>query len=454
MSGVSVQSRNSRDFVVSCPDHPDVTLMIRKAGLFSRTKIVNRECPRCQGEVWTSQSLDGYSVDQSSHSYVSHTTPYASATVLEASAPLDDRTTPGLQTIHEDADSISPSVMEALINSMEAQRRGQETDHSSTRPRVDHGPSSNSPRHDVYAGDGSFDAEGVGTSDVGQQITDMVHSLLEGHHRKGANHIVNQLETLCAWAFDEDVRALIVDAGGIYIIINLLQRCQQRVGENSSENFVPRQATDDNTSAPQPNVDHTTFVATTIATHSLDDATTIVTHENLDDLDDNMTQAPWVLDAEAASPAPSHSHRSTATPVTQDSYYLSSSNRSPTRVSGAESVASSQPSFVASRPPTLNAIDRAFGYPGPASGVTASQTPSMDPLAGVAASPSPLPPQSRLDDIRANKRQLEQTIKQTMSDLSDQQREHRNMQSTFSPAPPVRTLAKESLYTFISFPRR
>ena len=382
------RTSSTRDFVVVCPDHPHVTLMKRKPGLFSRTKVIHSHCPLCQRQQhhhWSDNEASSHqnNYDQfgglapPSHHHSDAFDNHYSSTSWEPSAPFDDATVATSEQRHYATPTIEEgdedgSVSASMIDMIESLER------TSIHPHSQH-------RH-AGASQSSPLASAVNSShnDIADNITALVHSLLEGH-RKGPDFILNQLEMLAAWstADDLEIKQAITDAGGIYIVINVLQRCLERLNETGAGTLNNRAVgTSHQFDATSPHRVQQSYQNdfggdTTIATHTLDDGT-IATHvEEIDDFDSLPTAFATAVSssdgAEEPSWTPTATTSSSASHVftsghhtTTSTRYTISSNHSTTggsTVTGSSSVNAS--SFVASRPPTWNAIHQAFSQTQP-----------------------------------------------------------------------------------------
>ncbi|KAL7561869.1 hypothetical protein ACA910_014244 [Epithemia clementina (nom. ined.)] len=267
------QHCSSDDFVVFCPSHPDIMLSRqRRRSLFGRNRVevVHKECPRCQ-EEWPdlflgagdeSQEPFRSSVDGASSHFHSYDQTTRTSNVRPSAPYMDE--------VHENGNSSSP-----LHNTTETTRQSR--------------------------------SEIPNQQELAENITKMVHSLLDRDDpNHGPDFAVEQLEMLCAWTLGEfSVRKLITDVGGIYIVINILQSCQERYGPRrrsgrERETRGPLGGTPSSQTTDQQPFSISTGVhpyhghedahgSTTLATQTMaDDASTIVTNDA--DIDDAIAQ--------------------------------------------------------------------------------------------------------------------------------------------------------------------
>ena len=215
--------RRSNDFEVVCPVHPDVTLQRQRRRSFfgrGRLEVIHDECPLCR-EEWPVH-FPNAGVDSSDHS-VSQELPTPSAP-YEVESP----------TVARPSRAFSTTTTSTVIDQ----------------------------------------------KDLEEKIAEMVHSLLDRENpSRGPDFIVDQLEMLCAWSLgDTAVRRLITDVGGIYIVTNILQYCQEKHVPDRGSGGQNTEALNSSMSLSnaQP---HQIHVATTMDTRTLDDASTIVTND-------------------------------------------------------------------------------------------------------------------------------------------------------------------------------
>ena len=341
------RSKEIEHNMIVCPRHPDVTLTRERRGLFGRRmEVVHNECPRCQEEwpdhfayeeSWQTSNSPAYS-----QSLGFNNTSRQDSAVIHPSAPLDD------SWVQQNEATVS-------------------VPHTTTTSAI------------------------VDQNELAQNITDMVHSLLDRDNPdRGPDFVVEQLEMLCAWTLGEaNVRSLITEVGGIYIVTSLLQSCQERLGPHPGSRRNSSAVGSGNAEASYAEQHHDT------ASEQLDDASTIVTNDA--GVDDAVSQFASMEPGDALVPPSSYPQADTKTSTDDASsqafshgladttltntfrqsavsypgcYYFpptkypngDASQSSATRSAHHPIAAGQGYNHISPPPPTLNDIDRAFGH--------------------------------------------------------------------------------------------